>query len=87
MLFLFLYKREVQYVASKEEQPVDALEAGAGHSIHMHSAKMKGRRRKLHIVNFTICVTHQIRVHAEAQLVEILRYKPEGCRLDYTRCY
>jgi len=32
-------------------------------------------------------VTHQIRGHADAQLVEKLRYKPEGRRFDSLRCY
>jgi len=57
--YVVLYKPEVQYMASKEEQAADALQAGAGHSIHIrvHREEMKGGRRKLHIVNFTICVT------------------------------
>lgn len=53
---------------SSTEQAADDLEAGAWHSIHIHSVEMKGGRRKLHIVNFTICVTHQIPGHAEAQI-------------------
>jgi hypothetical protein len=56
-------------------------------SIHTYSGEMKGGRRKLHIVNFTICVTHQIPGDAQAHLVGTLRYKPEGCRMDSPRCY
>jgi hypothetical protein len=76
-------------MASKEEQAAGTLQAGTGHSIHIrvHREEMKGERRKLHIVNFTICMTHQIPGHAEAQLVVTLRYKPEGCRFDSPQCY
>jgi hypothetical protein len=76
-------------MTSKEEQAADALQAGAGHSIHIrvHREETKGGRRKLHIVNFTICVTDQIPGHAEAQLVVTLRYKPEGSRFDSPQCY
>jgi len=68
-------------MASKE-QAADALEAGAWHSV-----EMKGGWRKLHIAKFKICVTYQIPGHAEAQLVETHRYKPEGRRFDSSRCY
>lgn len=49
------YKSEVQYISSKEEPAADAVEAGAGHSIYIHSEANEGWKEKI-----TLCELYNL---------------------------